>query len=444
MNTIEHVRRIATSLLVVCIAVGGVFMSAPAQATETMMTVNVIPEIGAPLIVPPAGMYPSERVISITSKNADYIRYTTDGTEPTCETGKLYGKAFIAYASVVVKAIGCNNTFGSSRATTSNYMIGMEGDNDADDIGLMYHDTDDMARINPRAITSDEDLGLFLDHVEQLGNGMVRVFVRMNVDPMSVLGCAVSTDWYFMNANMAKHEPIVSIDIPMRPDPVTVYARHYTLTGEPASLVGVVVSLATGSVVTPSNNLAPSLIVDPADHEALLTSLYLARKSPEEEDRALLQVMTDAKEFGLTLSETEAHAIRDFVVYGISLSTIKVGQGERRAIARDYMDTVHRSSFVWTDIERMTNGLIPIVRSLERERRQAIVALPVFHRIFGHDPDFQNSTENLAWNTLMYRIRFHRDLGSEKRGINAYQAIYGHAPKTSFSWSVVRVLGYVK
>jgi hypothetical protein len=136
--------------------------------------------------------------------------------------------------------------------------------------------------------------------------------------------------------------------------------------------------------------------------------------------------------------------IRNFIVYGISPGTIKLGQGERRAIVRDYMETVHRGDFVWEDVERMTNGQIPIKRTLEIERTKVPVALPVFKKLFGHNPNFKNATENLAWNTLLYRIRFTRNLVKESKGVKSYVVTYKHNPKTPFEWSVVRVLGYVK
>jgi hypothetical protein len=64
--------------------------------------------------------------------------------------------------------------------------------------------------------------------------------------------------------------------------------------------------------------------------------------------------------------------------------------------------------------------------------------------IFGHAPNFQNPTENLFWNTLMYRIRFPRDLVLEKNGIVAFKAAFSKAPKDPFQWAVVRAMGYVK
>ena len=71
----------------------------------------------------------------------------------------------------------------------------------------------------------------------------------------------------------------------------------------------------------------------------------------------IAQVNADAKEFGLTLTSAQAIAIRNFILCGISHATIKFGQGERRAIMRDYMETDHRAEVVWSDIERLATGI---------------------------------------------------------------------------------------
>lgn len=160
------------------------------------------------------------------------------------------------------------------------------------------------------------------------------------------------------------------------------------------------------------------------------------------ESEVLAQVQADAKEFNLVLEGMSA--IVDYVTYGNSVASLKFGRGERRAILRDYMETVNRNNIVWEDMERLAVGQIPKVRNLEKERANVSRALPVFRKIFGHDPNFQNETENLAWNTLMYRIRFTRDLGKEGSGLALYRKLYGRYPNTPFGWSVVRVLGYVK
>lgn len=194
---------------------------------------------------------------------------------------------------------------------------------------------------------------------------------------------------------------------------------------------------------TPASSPESTGIVDPSNVSALVSGMGIVRN--ENAEKAIMtQVKADVKEFKLTATDAQISAMTNFIAYGISPATKNLGQGERRAVVRDYLNTVQRTAIVWSDVERLTTGQIPLSRNLTAERSQVTTAQPIFRKIFGHDPNFQNSAENLAWNTLMYRIRFTRDLIREAGGIKAYYAIYGHNPTSPLGWSVVRVLGYVK
>ncbi len=166
--------------------------------------------------------------------------------------------------------------------------------------------------------------------------------------------------------------------------------------------------------------------------------------SGEVDDGILKLVRADAKEFNVSLTSEQELAIARFIKNGISPATIKFGQGERRAIMRDYLETVHRADVVWSDVERIANGQIPLTRNLAIERLRVVVALPAFRKVFGHDPTFKNATENLAWNTIMYRIRFARDLTKEAAGGASFKRLYKRSAASPFDWAIVRVLGYVR
>jgi len=134
----------------------------------------------------------------------------------------------------------------------------------------------------------------------------------------------------------------------------------------------------------------------------------------------------------------------NFVTYGSSEATQNLGSGERRAVLRDYLETVGRANVVWSDVERMTAGLKPLDRNLSKEQGQLSRVLKNFELMYGHRPNFKDSKDDLAWNTLMYRIRFNRNLNLEKEGIVDFQKTYKRLPKTPFEWSIVRSFGYVQ
>jgi len=263
--------------------------------------------------------------------------------------------------------------------------------------------------------------------------------LALNADMATVRGYAASLDPALSNTSLNAFAPSVTFELPDVSGSYTVYLRYYSTTGQPSQILSHAIKYTS-----PTGGTAETgHFTNPSNLQALLSELPTVCDQTLS-DEVLKQVLADAKEFGLALTQDQAVAIRNFVLCGNSAATIKFGRGERRAIIRDYMETVHRSDVVWSDVERLATGLIPLARNLALERARVNTVLPVFRRIFGHDPNFKVYKENLAWNALLYRIRFARDLSKERAGLLAYRTLYSHDPLTPFSWAVVRVLGYVK
>jgi hypothetical protein len=424
------------------------------QATQSGYVIDTTAP-SSPSASPAAGTYSSTQSVGLTTNDGTAtMRYTTDGSTPTCNNGTIYAGVISISSTHTVKSIACDVLGNGSSVSSNAYTISSGGSSSGGGGGGSTSNP-------PRSASSTSPLALTLDHVEQLSNSSRRVWIHLNADPSSVRGYVLSTNPSLANASLTTYQSLAAIEVPTSTDPVTIYGRYYSTSGEASSLLSLRVSLSTSTVAEPPGLMPPSsqsasstgsntaatspsvTTLDPSDLSKLIATLGLPRDITKE-DLVLKQVKTDARELNISLTTNQVQSIRNFIVYGISLSTIKLGQGERRAIARDYMETVHRSDFVWQDIERMANGQIPVTRNLAIERTRVAVAIPVFHRLFGHNPDFKNVTDNLAWNTLLYRIRFTRNLAKESKGIKSYVAAYKHSPKTPFEWSVVRVLGYVK
>jgi hypothetical protein len=111
------------------------------------------------------------------------------------------------------------------------------------------------------------------------------------------------------------------------------------------------------------------------------------------------------------------------------------------AVVRDQLETLGRVNL--EALQALTDGVIPRARNLPKEQARAKQVLAVFRQITGHSPDFKNKTDDLAWNTLMYRLRFPRNLAREKAGILKFRSLYKRAPTTPFDWASVRASGYV-
>lgn len=174
-----------------------------------------------------------------------------------------------------------------------------------------------------------------------------------------------------------------------------------------------------------------------------LESLGLSPRSAQDESRIASQVRTDAAAFRVMLSPANQEQLTLFVAYGSNPATIRLGEGERRALVRDLLDTLRQDLRI-EDLERVAAGQAPRARNLSQERAQLLRVRQTFRTIYGHDPNFQNSEENLAWNTLMYRIRFSRNLALEQQGIRSFRQTFRRAPQDPFQWATVRVLGYIE
>ncbi|OGL97444.1 hypothetical protein A2318_03510 [Candidatus Uhrbacteria bacterium RIFOXYB2_FULL_45_11] len=183
------------------------------------------------------------------------------------------------------------------------------------------------------------------------------------------------------------------------------------------------------------------LIHDPSNFEALLTALGTTSK-PADYAKYNALVKSDALAFKVGLTDLQVKAIANFETYGASTATVKLGAGERRALVRDYLETVGRADFVWDDIQRLATGEKPVKRNLAKEVAQAGIALDAFKKMTGHAPNFKDKSEDIAWNTMLYRIRFPRDLKLEQQGILEYQKIFKGTPTTPAQWAMVRALGY--
>ncbi|MCX6715066.1 MAG: hypothetical protein NTX72_04590 [Candidatus Uhrbacteria bacterium] len=183
------------------------------------------------------------------------------------------------------------------------------------------------------------------------------------------------------------------------------------------------------------------LIHDPSKFDELLLALGVAIK-PAEFAQYKAFVKSDALQFKIGLTEAQQAAIANFVTYGASTATVKLGSGERRALMRDYFETVGKAAVVWDDIQRLATGQKPVQRNLVKEQAQAGIALNAFKKMTGHAPNFKDASEDIAWNTMLYRIRFTRDLVLEQQGILEYKKIFKGTPSSPSQWAIVRALGY--
>lgn len=306
-----------------------------------------------PTFSPIAGTFTATQSVTITSSGSDSIRYTDDGTTPSCSTGTLYSGAVSVSSTKTLKAIACSAT----------------------DV------------------------------------------------PSSVVSALFTINSVVSGGGGSGGGPVVLPSITSAP-----------ITTPPVSTPPVSVPVDTVPVLVG--------IQDPSQTQALLTRFSL-QEQPKDVERFRVLIASDAKQFRITLTDDQLKSITNFVTYGASQETIKLGSGERRAVIRDYFESVGRSEVVWEDIQRMTTGQKVVQRNLTNEQAQVNRVLINFRRITGKQtPNFKNPSEDLAWNTMMYRIRFPRNLVLEKQGIIKFESLFDRSPSTPMEWSIVRALGY--
>ena len=116
-------------LAIVLLAVSGATSYAEAsEVTGTVSTglgnnsVNGI-VVAAPTANPAAGTYTSAQSVSLTSAGSLSVRYTTDGTTPTCTTGTVYATSIAIPSTQTVKAISCYANSVSSSVASYTYTI---------------------------------------------------------------------------------------------------------------------------------------------------------------------------------------------------------------------------------------------------------------------------------------------------------------------------------
>ncbi|MBI4135630.1 fibronectin type III domain-containing protein [Candidatus Uhrbacteria bacterium] len=199
---------------------------------------------------------------------------------------------------------------------------------------------------------------------------------------------------------------------------------------------------AAPAAAAPAAPVAVGVLSDAAQ---LAAQIGVARDTAAEASSST-KVSSSASEFGLTLAAAQVTQATNFVTYGISIATQKLGSGERLALVRDAFDTLGRFPNNPTAFfEEVATGKKPSERNLTKEVGQAGVARDRYWRqITGRSaPNFKVAADDLAWNTLLYRIRFERNLDKERIGIGKFRTVFKRLPASPIDWAAVKAWGYV-
>ena len=409
--------------------------------------------IVAPSASPIAGTYHSSQSVTLTAAGSTSIRYSTDGSTPTCSTGSVYSSAMSVTGNTTLKAIACYLSALSSSVMSVAYTFTCTTSSVTNGVVSAYPTCAITCNagysLSGGACTSDSSGG---SGGGGGGGGGSGGSGGGGGGGGGGAGGASGGGGGGAGVPIFTSAPAsVTTTVHVPPAPVAATSTTSTVSSSAAS---VIVSSATNTVAlssSGSSNMATATAADSSHGNVSAGSqtcsaaggvgvLNIAPAAAYLHD----QIKSDAKLYSLNLNADTVEFLARFIQNGADCPTVALGAGERRAVIRDALETIGPMGIRLADLEAMTEGQIPHTRNLPAERIAAKRALTLFRTVYAQAPVFKIPEQNLFWNTLMYRIRFPRNLVLEKRGIVAFRTLFKHTPADPIEWAVVRGLGYVK
>lgn len=149
------------------------------------------------------------------------------------------------------------------------------------------------------------------------------------------------------------------------------------------------------------------------------------------------------------LSEIEGmdeirNKVNNFVWNGVDYNTLKLGEGERRAVVYSFQEAFGRYPATlkdYSDIVKIANGRWPEQRSSRAEDK----AKESFRYIYQREPNMNNSRDNAAITVMAYGLRQraeNRNLNSERVGIGIFRSLYRRVPCSTEDWNIMQAITY--
>lgn len=198
-----------------------------------------------------------------------------------------------------------------------------------------------------------------------------------------------------------------------------------------------VVSTPSGNTIT-LGTIGNSTVV--GDAAALTASLGITRNQGLE-TAAAAQVAALVRKTGVQLSALDTLKATNFIAYGVDANTIKLGLGERKNLVGEIL-AIYSSLNVNT-LAELAAGKKPTQRTLVYERKQVGLVRDLLVRLTGKKLDFKVASVDLAYNSMIYPVRFPgRDLKKEGAAAAKFKKIVGRTPTSPLDWSGVRAIAY--
>lgn len=358
-----------------------------------------------PSASPVAGTYNSSQSVSLSASGANSIRYTVDGTTPSCTSGTVYSSAIAVSSSKTIKAISCyldNSSTSASNVASHAYTINISSGGGGGGSQTTY--------------CSSVTYG---DWQSSCFNGTQ----FRNTLTQTPSGCTLTT------AQQAEQR------------------RACTETGTstpPANGTSTPPGTGTSTPPTQGGNVLQNImdeaqIMNTENTDTLLN--HLGGEANNVQEQAGLTKYKTILGLDKTISPEDKLTINDFIVYGTQ-STQRLGAGERAGVINSYFQAYGKlpnSEAEWSDVIKIANGRWPSERNAAAEARAKIE----FKKVYARNAVMTNNIDENAIMVIAYGLLpLQRNLASEKVAIKTFKWVYGHAPVTALAWNVVRAIAY--
>jgi hypothetical protein len=394
------------------------------------------------------GTYTTAQNVVLSAPGSAYIRYTTDNSTPTCQSGAVYSGAIAVNSSIAIKAISCVEGM-SSLVKTFSYTISIQQQS---------------ARGSGGGGGGGGSIQSILNASMLINNGEIstddqQVILSLTADGADEM--IISNSENFDDVSWEAFNPSKNWTLTSDPGAKTVYAKFKKTFGNPVSAsatINLIVEEPESKSPEPKNDqpivagvetdwrtIQIEMILDEADYikngDCTLISANAGKARNIEAEKSAKGKYTDMLLAGINgLTEVETGLITCFVHYGTE-STKQLGAGERAGVVNSYkaaFGKLPRAESEWEDVIKIANGRWPTERSTAAEAKAKIE----FKTVYLRNPA-ENQNDEAAVTVMAYGLRSsERNLASEAAAIKIFKAIYKYNPKSATDWDIVRAIAY--
>jgi hypothetical protein len=362
-----------------------------------------------PSASPVAGTYTSSQSVTLSASGSSSIRYTVDGSTPSCSSGTVYSSAITVGSTKTVKAIACyadGDGTSASNVATHAYTINVSSGGGGGGGG------GGSTTYCSSVTYSDWSASCF---------GTLQTRSVLTRTPSN---CTLTT---------------VQQTDTQRTCQITATSTTPVATTTPDTSTPAATSTPSAGALVLQNIATEAQIMNAQDTNRLMTHLGSSINTAGEQ--ASLTKYATILGLDKTITSEQKMNINDFIYYGTA-STQRLGAGERAGVINSYYQAYGRlpnSEAEWSDVLKIASGRWPSERSATAEAQAKLE----FKKVYARNAVMTNNIDENAIMVIAYGLLpLNRNLNSEKVAIKTFRWVYGHDPVNALAWNIVRAIAY--